>query len=415
MTGIKLSTVAWRNLWRNRRRTLITLFGISFGVFLAIMFTGIGDATYGNMIDMAAKMGTGHVVVQHSEYLEAPSLQKSIKKTPAIVKQVEADDQVINSAVRISGQTMLATASGSYGAMFFAIDPDSENSKTLSLFEGKLVGENISTADDDGIVVGAKLLKNLDGELGSKIVFTMTDKHGEIVSALARVKGTIETGSDSLDSSLCIFGINNIRTLLNYEADEATQVALFIDDQRLSDKTARRLSESLGKGVVANSWKEVSPDLDGFITMKVFSTELFEYVIMILVIAGIFNTLLMSVLERVREFGIMSAIGFNPAKLFSLVMWESLYLAICGLLLSGVFLAWPYYYMNTKGLDFSQMVKGEKVEVAGVGMEMSIMADIHIENAIIIVVSALLATLLAGVYPAIKAGSVTPVENLKIV
>lgn len=415
MKGASTATMAWRNLWRNRRRTFITLFGISFGVFLAIMFTGIGDSTYGDMIDTAAEMGSGHVAIQHPDLIDDPSLKNTIPHAESIAQKVSASPGVKNTTIRILGQTMVATASQSYGAMFFAIDPKTESPETLSFLDGELEGEMLQNSKDNGIVIGAKLAENLDAQLGSKIVYTMTDKTGEIVSGLARVKGLLKTGSPSMDGAICIFAIDNARSLLGYASGEATRISVFIKDQRDSEKIAASLLPAAkASNATAVSWKKISPDLDGFITMKVVSTQFFEYIIMILVAAGIFNTILVSVMERMREFGIMSAIGFTPGTLFSLVMWESLFLGICGLLAAGIITAWPYYYMSTTGLDLSEMY-GQNTEVAGVGMAPFLYVRIYLENALIIAGTAIVATLVSGLYPAWKAGRVAPVETIKLV
>jgi ABC-type lipoprotein release transport system permease subunit len=149
--------------------------------------------------------------------------------------------------------------------------------------------------------------------------------------------------------------------------------------------------------------------------MKVSGSQLFEVIIMILVAAGIFNTLFVSVMERLREFGILVAIGTSPWHLFRLVMWESLLLGLAGLVSAAIVTAWPYYYMNRHGVDFSAMIGEGGTEIAGVGMESTLYVSIYPENALIICVAVLLATLLAGLYPAIKAGRVAPVDTIKLV
>ena len=149
--------------------------------------------------------------------------------------------------------------------------------------------------------------------------------------------------------------------------------------------------------------------------MKVSGVEFFEIIIMILVAAGIFNTLFVSVMERLREFGIMTAIGFTPGRLFGLVMWESLWVGLCGLLCAGLVTALPYYYLSTTGIDLSAMIGDGNSEVAGVAMEPVLRVGIFPENAAIIAGAVLLATLISGLVPAWKAGRVVPVESIKLV
>jgi ABC-type lipoprotein release transport system permease subunit len=141
-----------------------------------------------------------------------------------------------------------------------------------------------------------------------------------------------------------------------------------------------------------------------------------EVIIMILVAAGIFNTLFVSVMERLREFGIMTAIGFSPSSLFGLVMFESLWLGVTGLVGAALVTAGPYYYLATRGIDISAMIgEGGSNEVAGVAVTTMMHVAIYPENLLVIGLAALLATLLSGVYPAWHAGRVVPVDTIRLV
>ena len=127
--------MAWRNLWRNRRRTIITMSAITFGIFLAVVFTGMGDSTYTDMINLAARMGGGHVSIQHPNLLDTPSLKWTVSGTDRIRERAADQKHVLRTSARITGQTMLATAGQNYGAVFMAYDPAEEDSTTFSIFE----------------------------------------------------------------------------------------------------------------------------------------------------------------------------------------------------------------------------------------------------------------------------------------
>jgi ABC-type lipoprotein release transport system permease subunit len=416
MTGTSTAAMAWRNLWRNRRRTVITLVSIAFGVFMAVMLTGMNDRSWTDVINLAARMGGGHVTIQHPEYLDAPSLKRTIADATRVEKVARDTGEIDRAVSRIVGQTMLATAGKSYGALFMAVDPQTEDEDTLAMLEGLDQGSFFESADDDGIIVGSKLAENLGVKLGKKVVYTMTDKQGEIVSGLSRVRGIVHTGSPSMDASLCLLPIGTVRRFLGYEENEATSVVLFIEDHRDSADIADLLNGKLGGNPVALTWKQTQPELAGFIAMKVGGSMVFQFIIAILVAAGIFNTLFMSVMERLREFGILLAIGFSPRRLFSLVMWESLWLALVGLVVAAGVTAYPYWWCNRNGLDFSAMAGGESsTDIAGVGIEMIFYIDIFPENLLIIVVAVVAAVLLSGLYPAWRAGRVEPVETIRLV
>jgi ABC-type lipoprotein release transport system permease subunit len=414
MSGPSFAIMAWRNLWRNRRRTIVTLSSIAFGLFLAVIFTGIGDSTYSDMIDMAAKMGGGHVTLQHPEYLETPSLKRTVRgidKKKKAAEQVENVEKVVS---RISGHVMLSTAANSVGAFFIAYDPEEEDDSTISVLDALEGGELFTSSKGKGIVLGEGLVKNLEIRMGQKVVYTLTDKDGEIVTGLARLSGIVKTGAANVDNAFCLLPIDTVRETIGYEADETTQIAIFIDDQRRSPSIAKQVGALMNDGTAALTWAQIQPDLSGFIAMKVGGSIFFEILIMILVAAGIFNTLFVSVMERIREFGIMLAIGFSPGKLFKLVMWESFWLGVTGFVSGVLVTAWPYYYFATTGIDYSAII-GEGTDVAGVAMDPIMYVRIYPENAIIIAVVVILTTMVSGLYPAWRAGRVTPVESIKLV
>ena len=149
--------------------------------------------------------------------------------------------------------------------------------------------------------------------------------------------------------------------------------------------------------------------------MKVVSAQFMEVVIMILVAAGIFNTLFVSVMERVREFGVMLAIGFSPGRLFGLVMCESFWLGVLGLALGLALTAGPYWYLSTVGVDIAAQLEMSGSEVAGVAISPVMHSRIYLDNLITILLVALGATLLSGLYPAWSAGRLAPVRSLRIV
>ncbi|MAE97358.1 MAG: hypothetical protein CL910_22135 [Deltaproteobacteria bacterium] len=415
MNGPNLAKMAWRNLWRHRRRTLITLSSIAFGTMLAILFTGLGDSNFGGMIDLAARLGGGHVTLQHDEYLDTPTLGRSVEDIIALSELALRDPDVERVVTRISGQMMLASAAQNQGAAFIAFDPAAEDADTLSVIEAIDEGQPFGAGDAEGIILGRRLAENLKAPLGRKVVFTVTDRHGDIIQEATRVRAIVSTGAPSVDAGLALLPLRALQRSVGYAGDEAGQVAVFLRDQRKAGAVAERLSASLGSGVSALPWYEIQPDLAGFIGMKVAGTRFMEIIIMLLIAAGIFNTLFVSVMERMREFGILMAIGFTPKHLFGLVMFESLWLGLSGLVLAGLLVAYPYHYLHSVGIDIADQIDMSGSEIAGVAVSTVMRVAIYPENLALILAVALGATLLSGLYPAWKAGTVAPVESIRLV
>jgi ABC-type lipoprotein release transport system permease subunit len=420
MSGPNLTSMAWRNLWRHRRRTLLTLSSIAFGTTLAWLFTGLGDANWRQMIDLAARMGGGHVTLQHAEYLDSPTLSRTVTEASSLAAAALEEPEVVRVVTRISGNLMIASASRNYGAGFIAFDPDSEDVETLSLLEAIAEGELFGSKGKGGIVLGAKLAENLHVDVGHKVVYTLTDREGEIVQEAVRVSGLLRTGAPTVDGALALLPLEYVRRSLRYRPDEAVQVAVFLDDQRAADEVAARLAGHVaarnGGGVAALPWHVLQPELAGFIAMKVGGAWIMEAIIMLLVAAGIFNTIFVGVMERTREFGILRAIGWSPGQLGRLVITESALLAAAGIALALLVTAGPYWYLNTIGFDLmAAMTDGQGAEVAGVAMTSRMYVDIYPENALMIGGAAIFATLLSGVYPAWRAGRVDPAETIRLV
>jgi ABC-type lipoprotein release transport system permease subunit len=417
MKGNSLAVMAWRNLWRNRRRTILTMSSIVFGVMLAVLFTAMQDQNWADTIDLAARLSGGHVTLEHPDYLEAPKLTQTIDGADRLMALAERTEHVTRVAERIAGQAMLSTARDSFGAAFIAVDPDKEDTTTLSVLEGLVEGDLFATSRDGGIILGARLAENLGVGMGKRVVYTMTDVNGDIVAGLARVSGIVRTGAPSVDGGLCLLPLDAVRELLEYRPDQAIQVAVFIDDQRRSDDVAAALRDRIDGEIVALPWHRAQPELAAFIAMKVGSARFIEALIAVLVAAGIFNTLFISVMERMREFGIMSAIGFSTGTIFALVMLESLWLAVVGLAAALVVTAGPYFYLASTGISFKAILGEEATgtEIAGIGLPDTMRVGIFPENAAIIVFAAVVAIVLSGLYPAWKAGRVEPVETIRLV
>ena len=415
MKGSSLAKMAWRNLWRNRRRTVITLSAIVFGVFLSVLMMAAQDQNWADMIRLAARLGAGHVTFQHPEYLDRPALSRPVRGTDDLRRLAAGNPRVTRVVERITGFNMLSTARENIGAGFIAVSPEEEDEETLSLLEALVEGEFFESSTDGGIILGEKLASNLDVELGSKVVYTLTDKEGEIVSALARVSGIVRTGSPSVDGGICLLPIGTMRAVIGFAPDEAIQVAAFVDDQRITDAVVADLGAVLPEGIAVLPWHELQPDLAVFIAMKVGGAKVMMLVLAVLVAAGIFNTLFVSVMERLREFGIMLAVGFSPAQLFRLVMLESAWLAVVGLAGAALVTIGPYLYLASTGIDVSGMIPAEQMEVAGVGMSTTLKVGIYGESVLLIGVSALAAIMLSGVYPAWRAGHADPVETIRVV
>ena len=410
---MKLNLLAWRNLWRHKRRTLITASSIAFGVLLAVTFTGAGDYFYTRMIDAGAKMGMGHITVAAPDYNRAPSSQKRLQSANQFQTTLRELPEVSSVIARIQGQAMFASARKSVGGTFIAIDPAQETASNNLFIQALVEGKMLAGLSSKDIVMGVDLARKLQVSLGKKVVYTTTDANGDIVSAIARVSGLFRTGVSEVDGGLALLPLQSVQTVLGYERDEVGFIAVNLHDQRASHVLRDSLqAQAPFQDVEVLNWQQTQPDLAGMIAVDKSANRISQLLIALLISAGILNTMLMSVLERIREFGVMMALCMSPRHLFGLVMLESFWLAVIGLII-GVLITIPWYwYMSETGLDLTSAY-GDDFSFSGVLLDTVFKIRLFKESIVGILIGLFSLGLIAGAYPAWRAGRIPPVESLK--
>lgn len=460
-----LFMLAWRNLWRHRRRTLITLCSIAFGFALAVISIGIGDGSHNAMIRNAINMGDGHLTVQVKGYSEAPANYKFIAEGRSIEQALESlsqsavngskppftDAKSLHIYPRVSLQVLASTAHNSVGVAVEGIQltsrPHSGSNSALQDPRAKMLsqqlieGEWLTEVNNRGVVLGDGMARKLKARLGSKVILMAGTQNGDTQAELVRVQGIFSSGLDELDNYLIIANIDfSRRFLIVNELDThkisqnileentieenkrpVTRYAIFLakPDQSNQWKAVLQyqiknmaVKEGTYSEIVVQDWQELMPQLVQFIVLDDAGNYVFLFLILILVLFGIVNTVLMSVLERTREFGLLRALGLGRYQLMLLVSCEALLLSclavVLGWCLGGLLHLWFSYY----GLDLSGLM-AEGTAIMGTYMDPVIRSELSIERIIQLTLGVFITTLLSGLYPAFKATRVLPVEALR--
>ncbi len=358
-------------------------------------------------------MGFGHITVEPMGYNDTPGLDKKITDVESIRNFVLQVPEVESALIRIVGQAMFASAIKNTGGTFIAIDPAKESSER-NIFIGSIIeGSLFEGTDGRSVVIGTKMAEKLNLRIGKKLIYTVTDVNGEIVSEITRVTGIFKTGVDEVDGSMVLLPIDRVRATLGYKKNEATIVPIYIDDQRKTGKVRNVINRMIeNPKVEVLTWNETQPETAGFITLDRGMNYLIQILLGLLIAAGILNTMLMNVLERTREFGIMMAIGMTPGRLVRLVLTESIWIGFVGLIF-GVMITIPcYIYMSNIGIDLSGLYE-DGSDVGGVLFDLVIKFRLYRESAVAILCGVFVLTVAAGLYPAFRSGRVPPVESLK--
>ncbi len=412
-----LVKLAWRNLWRHRRRTIITLSSIGIGFGLAVFSIGIGDGSHNSMIRNAIKLGEGHLTVQAKGYLEAPANHKYLGDGQALKAILDSLAIPGNVAPRISLQVLSSSANNSVGAAMEGMDVVTD--PRVEMLKPKLVDGNwIEPGDHRGVLIGDGMARKLKVKIGGKIVLMAGTQGGDTQAQLGRVRGIFDSHVDELDDYLVLGDITFARRFLEGEGADpqqlpVTRFAIFLDDPDSMGQWQQTIKSAItDDNVAVLNWHEMMPDLVQFIVIDDAGNYVFLVLILTMVVFGILNTVLMSVLERTREFGLLRALGLGRYHLLMLVFCESMLLSILAVVIGWIVGGGTHWWFSAHGLDFSAMMGGD-MSIMGTFMDPVIYTELSQDRVIQLTLIVFLATLASGIYPAIKAARVTPVEALR--
>ncbi len=365
-----LVKLAWRSIWRNRRRTIITLVSIVLGVALTSFIVAMSEGVYGKLVDDAVRMQAGHVCLQHPDYLDEPSADLTVRGVPGLRRRIAALEQVEATKILILGEVLVKSANGATGAALMGVEPGVE-ARTSILAEKLVAGRYLEPGDEARIVIGATMAKQLKLEEGKKAVLTANSRDGELVEEMCRVSGIFRTGSDEIDGGIVQAPAGFARRLLGLKADEASQIGVILRDPGDKGEIVRRVramtdgASGGAKGIAVLPWEKVVPEVAAYVRLDRASGWVFEGLILFLILFTIFNTILMSVMERQREFAVLLAVGTSRTRLRAQILIEAAILnalgCAAGLLIGGL-TAW---YYRAGGIDFSSFYGGSEVEVSG--------------------------------------------------
>jgi putative ABC transport system permease protein len=415
-----LFILAWRNLWRHRKRTLITLSSIAVGFGLAVLSIGIGDGSHNSLIRNAIKLGEGHLTVQTRGYIEAPANHKYLADGLALSKKLDALNITGSIEPRISLQILASTANNSVGAALEGLG--SESDPRVDMLKPQLLkGSWIKSGDNRGIVIGAGMASKLKAKVGSKVVIMAGKKGGDSQAQLGRVRGIFKSQVPEMDDYLIFSNLQFARRFLEGEGADVikqpvTRFAIFLDDSELSslylikDKIKSAVDN---QQVIAMDWQEMMPQLVQFIIIDDAGNYVFLLLILIMVIFGVLNTVLMSVLERTREFGLLRALGLSRRNLLALVFCESFLMGLLAIVVGWIAGGSIHFWFSQHGIDFTAMMGEGGNVMMGTFMDPIVYTELSWDRVTQLTTIIFVATLASGIYPAIKAARVTPVEALR--
>lgn len=406
-----ITRMAARNIRRHLRRTIITSTGIALGTALTLFSVGLGDGGHNQMIENGVRLGQGHLTVQRVGYLESPSTSIYISEPDTLLPGLKKQSGLRGIYPRVRAEGILSTASGTEGIVFQGIVPDIPGEGLL--YKDSIVdGSFLTDSGSNSIVIGEKLARRLKLKIGKKAILTCQNSNGEIISVLLKVRGIFRTGSSSIDGFICLIPIRTAQDTLSMGSG-ITSIALYLEKPRQQELIVSKLRTALPlDGTDIFLWQQLQPELRDFVVIDDAFGYLTYAIILFIVAIGVLNTVLMSVMERKREIGILAALGMRPGTVLGMILMETLFITVTGILIGLCIGLGVNWHFSVHGLDLRSLYDSE-VTISGTVIDPVLYSDLRPHRVVQLCALVLLLTISMGLYPAIKASRTEPVEAME--
>jgi len=404
-----LIKLAWRNIWRNKRRSILTLAAVTFATLMAIGMRGIQLGTYALNIKSAVELFSGYLQVQAKGYNDTPKLSLCFKEDKNIETALKNTEGITAYSSRIYADGLVSFKDNSRGVAIFGIEPKREKEVT-TFVENIDRGKFIESDSTDEIVVGSQLLKNLNARLGDKIVLLAKGYDGSLGNRKFTIVGTVRLGVQELESTVVFMGLKTAQSLLAMN-NKINVLAIRASDINNLSEIKNSLSANISNNkLTVLPWNVVNPELQQAIQLDNVSGILFLGILIVIVAFGILNTVLMSVTERFREFGVILSIGMPQKKLTYIVYIETMFIAVIGLIFGNLLGYFINYYLILHPIVFGGEMK-KLYELYHFLPELR--SSLQVSIFIYVSLSIIGISILSCFYPAYKVYKLEPLKGIR--
>ncbi len=399
--------LAWRNLWRNRKRTLITASSIVFAVLLSIVLNSLKEGIMTKMQENIVSFYSGAIQVHKAGYWDDQSINNSFALTDSLMSLLKSDNSIDQAIPRLESFALSASEEKSRGSLVVGIDPGTESS--ITRINEKLSDGQFLDPDDKAVLLTKGISEYLKIGVGDTLVIIGQGYHGASAAGKYPIKGILDFASPQLNKSLVYIPIKEAQWLFN-APDQVTALVINTDDIDGAPILADAIQKSIGNAYESMSWKVLLPELDQMIEGEKAETLIFLFVLYMLISFGIFGTILMMTMERKYEFGVLVAIGMKKLKLSSVVIMENIFISLVGAI-AGTIISVPVVgYFNTYPIQITGELK-EAYENYGFEpvFYFSVEPEIFYSQTIVILIIALV----LSVFPLVKINQLNPVEAMR--
>ena len=413
-----LSRLAVRNVRRQRRRSLLTGLAMGLGVAVLVFTRALGDGTHEDWIDAGVRLGSGHIAFQHPRFRASRSLDdrlsdQAYEQARRLATTSAVAEKVTVVAPRLEVQGLANSASSAVPVFITGVDPQLEAAFS-QLGERVVDGRYLETGDRLHAYIGRRLAARLDLQVGSRLVLTAQDATGEIAGQFVRVVGIFESGLPEADEGIVHIPLSTAREWLQV-GEAATTLAMLLESGWQVPGVLTLLRSQVESGsldLTVLGWRESMPELDAAIKIDDFGAYVFQVFLFVIIALAIVNTVLMSVMHRTREFGVLRALGLTKRQTATVVFSEGVFLtAVSGIggMLFGFAFTWVLF---RNGLDYSALMQ-EDFTFSGVVLDPVIVPVFRIVQVLQSLGSIVIVGVLASLYPAYRATRIDVAEAMK--
>jgi putative ABC transport system permease protein len=403
--------LAWKNIWRNKTRSLIIICAIIIGLFGGLFASALMQGMVKQRIESAISNESANIQVHHNEFMLNKELTDTISNTTKLFNYLNSNNDIKSWSARLKITAMASTASNAAGIMLNGVDPERE--KKVSKIYTCIADTNgtwFKEGRKNSIIIGAKLAEKLHLRLRSKIIITFQAADKSMVSAAFKVTGIYKTDNTSFDERNAFIQNTDISKYLGFSENTYHEIAIALQNDTSNNRIKLQMQTNFSQMSIS-SWKELMPEV-GLLSDMINEKLLIIMVIILLALSfGIINTMLMAVMERTREIGMLMAIGMSRMKIFFMIMVETIMLALTGGLI-GMILSWIIItYYSSHGIDLSTFAQG--MEDAGFSAIIYTTLDVNFYINLTFLV--ILTGVVSSITPARKALKLNPIEAIRSV
>ena len=408
-----LTALAWRNLWRNKLRSAIVITAIAIGITGGIVTDGMMVGMTDQRTNSAIANEISNIQIESPKFLLNNEIRYTLPKNLSLVKKIKGYKEVKGVTARLLCGAMAGSASAGAGIKVYGVNPSDEKAVS-NIYKHIIKGAYLNNNQKIPAVIGEKLAKKLDLQTNDRLIVTLADTSGTITSGAFQIVGIYKTSNNIFDAATVFVRKNDLAALLGFSSDEAHQIAIRLQDNSATDKVLKKIKSDFAPQVNSHrisvkSWYEVAPLLRSMVEMMNMFSVIFMVVILIALAFAIVNTMIMSIMERTREFGMLMALGLNKKRIFTLIMLETLFLALTGALLGLAVSLGVVRHYQTAGFDLTSVAAG----MNSIGYSAMVYFRVNTDFYITTIALVILTAFISAISPARKALKLQPATAIR--